>query len=231
MWGCEGVLRGWWGKKTGIELFVSLFWAPLPLLQMSMCSPPSPICWGCRWPTEESTYHSLPGHLTICLPIYSSAHLMTIHPVHSAVLLPPSSIFQIISPSTHPSVHPSSNSSPHLFIPPSFIHLSIFYPSIHPHTPARFHQLPAAPSRLHFSCFECSHEYNRQGVWLPNRTQDGFSINRWILKLLLWLNNSGTMQNTGEGETIKNTDGETCSDTVARRLQRHSELQAHRYIL
>lgn len=59
-----------------------------------------------------------------------------------------SSIFQIISPSTHPSVHPSSNSSTHPFISPSFIHLSIIYPSIHPYTHACFHQFP----QLHRDC-------------------------------------------------------------------------------
>lgn len=53
-------------EKTDIELFVSLFWAPLPISQMSICSPSSK-CWGYRWPTVESTNQYLPGHLPICL--------------------------------------------------------------------------------------------------------------------------------------------------------------------
>lgn len=134
--GSEGVLRGWkeWESKTEMELFVSLFWAPLPLLRLSIYSPPSSKCWGCRWPSEESTYQSPTGHVPIWMPIYSSAHLMTIHPVRFTLLLTLPSIFQIICPSTDPSVHPSSNSSTHPFISPSFIHLSSIYPSIYPHT-------------------------------------------------------------------------------------------------
>lgn len=39
-----------WRGETEVELLVSLFWAPLPLLQMSIWSPSK--CWGCRWTTE-----------------------------------------------------------------------------------------------------------------------------------------------------------------------------------
>lgn len=137
VWGCAERVKG--GKKTEIELFESLFWAPLPLLQMSIYSPPSSKCWGCRWPSEESTYQSLPGHLPICLPIYSSAHLMTIHPVHSTILLPPLHLLD------NQSINTSICAPIQQFISPSFIYLSIIYPSIHPHTPACFHQFPAAP--------------------------------------------------------------------------------------
>lgn len=125
--GTEGVLTGWRGGE--IELFVGLFWAPLPLLQMSICSPPSSKCWGCRWPTEEK-------HLLISpwpsnyLPIYSSAHLMTIHLIHSTILLP------LLHPSNNQSINTSICAPIQQFIYPSMnlliIHPFIYHLSIHP---------------------------------------------------------------------------------------------------
>lgn len=126
----EGLRVCWQGEGGGeIELFVGLFWAPLPLLQMSICSPPSSKCWGCRWPTEEK-------HLLISpwpsnyLPIYSSAHLMTIHLIHSTILLP------LLHPSNNQSINTSICAPIQQFIYPSMnlliIHPFIYHLSIHP---------------------------------------------------------------------------------------------------
>lgn len=141
----EGARVCWEGegeKKTEIELFVSLFWAPLPLLQMSMCSPPSSKCWGCRWPTEETTYQSLPGHLSICLPIYSSAHLMTIHPVHSTILLPPLHLLDNQSINTSICAPIQQFTSPSIYLP--IIHPFVYHLSTHP--PSHTRLLPSVSS-------------------------------------------------------------------------------------
>lgn len=206
--GSEGVLRGWrdgrvWGGgRGGIELFVSLFWAPLPLLQMSICSPPSSKCWGCRWPTEESTYQSLPGYLPICLPIYSSAHLMTIHPVHFTILLP------LLHLSDNQSINTSICASIQQFIYLSMylphhssICLSCIHPAIHPHSLTRFHQFPAAPSRLHLSCLKlpCGNT-TRPNVTFPHRqtkNKRAFqSLDRVRCNHCMRLDTSGKMQST-----------------------------------
>lgn len=102
-------------------------------------------CRGCRWPGEDSTYQSLSDHLLTCLPIYSSVHLMTIHPFHPAILM------LLLHLADNQSINtsicaPIPNSSTHPFISPSFLHLSIIYSSVHPHTPAsislrRLHQV------------------------------------------------------------------------------------------
>lgn len=141
----EGVRMCWEGegeKKTEIELLVSLFWAPLRLLQMSICSPPSSKCWGCRWPTEESTYQSLPGHLPICLPIYSSAHLMAIHPVHSTILLPPLHLSDNQSINTSICAPIQQSISPSIYLP--IIHPFVYHLSIHPSSHTRL--LPSVSS-------------------------------------------------------------------------------------
>lgn len=118
------------------ELFVSLFWAPLPLLQMSICSPPSSKCWGCRWPTEESTYQSLCGHLPT-VSVYPFIHqLIWWQSTHSTILLPPLHL------SDNQSINTSICAPIQQFIYPSIYlpiiqrfvyHLSI-HPSLHTHT-------------------------------------------------------------------------------------------------
>lgn len=187
----EGVCWEGWrgrGRKTEIELFVSLFWAPLPLLQMSIHSPPSSKCWGCRWPTEESTYQSLAGHLPICLPIYSSAHLMTIHPAHSPLPLPllhlsdnqpiSRSICAPIQQFIYPSICLAAI-QPFVYHPPiPSIHLSS-HPSVL--TLTDFHMFQAAPSNLHLGCLRRLVR-KRGGEWFSTSEQlqqTSFSINTW----------------------------------------------------
>lgn len=109
---------------------------------------PLPNAENAGGPLRKSSYQSLPCYLPIGLPIYSSAHLMTIHPVHftTPLLL----------------LHLSDNQSINRSICAStqrFIYLSIYLPIIHPfvyrvsvrpsilaHSVACFHQFPAAPS-------------------------------------------------------------------------------------
>lgn len=138
---------------------------------------------------------------------------MTIHPVHSTIFLPPLHLLD------NQSINTSICAPIQQFISPSFIHLSIIYPSIHPHTLACFHQFPAAPSRLHFSCFK----------WLTRTTGHMFDFqteNRMAFQSIdrVSRNHSGDSMVQGKckiqqerKKQLKTHDRKPCTDTVQRR--------------
>lgn len=189
--GAGSVLRGLKGeerkKRTEIELFASLFWAPLPLLQMSIHSPLSSKCWGCRWPTEESTYQSPAGHPPICLPIYSSAHLMTILPVRSTLLL------LLLHLSHNQSINISICAPIQQFITPPIylpvIHLFVFHPSVwYPSILAQsyFHVLQAASPSLLFTWTQLASVLN---LWVDQSKTDKLFDQYLEESASMWLNN------------------------------------------
>lgn len=151
MWGCVEKVK--WKKRQEWSCFGVYF----ELRCLSYRWRPALFkCRGGRWSTEDGTHQS-PRYLlllSVCPFIHQLIWWQSTASISLFSCLSP--IFQIISPSTDPSVHPPSHSSTYPFISPSFIHLSIMYPSVQPSflTLACFHQPPATPSGPHFSLFK-----------------------------------------------------------------------------